>query len=458
MKSFFSQVKKVFIFTARHRMITKGWKYVTFLIAFLCIAVPAASMSAVEFFSSKKQLSSFVLDDVYVNDLTGNAEFDFSIFNHFAEASGQEAFQSVRYHLCTDSVIDYDTTSDSSDCSLLLVFENEDGTLHVSVIPIASTDMDIADAYRDFINELIPLYIVARTGAPVEALTSLSSITYEYSLPEDDFSSDDTIVSNPSQSVNSEIKEILGFLLPYLNIMLLYFLILFYGQGTATCVILEKTSKLMDTLLISVKPQAMVVGKVLAQAFCCVVQIFLWVICIYAGFALGVKLVYLINPESTMDILSMLDASGILGNIFTPVHVLFFILYLAAGLLLYLSLSAIGGSLASKQDDLNMTNVIYVMVLLISFFATLSQDTLSGKLQTSATLLDWIPFTSILVAPSHLLIGSLTIVQSCLSLFIVFITSLLIMLLSGRIYKVMAMYKGNIPSVRKIFSMIFSGD
>ena len=49
---------------------------------------------------------------------------------------------------------------------------------------------------------------------------------------------------------NMGIQEILNLLLPYLNCMLLYFLLLFYGQNVGGCIILEKTSKLMDTFLI----------------------------------------------------------------------------------------------------------------------------------------------------------------------------------------------------------------
>ena len=116
-------------------------------------------------------------------------------------------------------------------------------------------------------------------------------------------------------------------MLPYVNIMLLYFLILFYGQGTANCVVLEKSSKLMDTMLVSVKPEAMVIGKVLAQAFTCVIQIALWVIGLWGGFAAGIWAVKTINPDTTMPLIQMFGHMGLLSSIFTPVNILFFLLY-----------------------------------------------------------------------------------------------------------------------------------
>ena len=101
-----------------------------------------------------------------------------------------------------------------------------------------------------------------------------------------------------------------------------------------------------------------------------------------------------------------------------------------------------------------MTNGIFVIVLLLSFFATLGTGSFSGNFDSmgSVGILDWIPFTSILVSPSHLLLGSISIAKACGSLAVVVITALLGMALAGR----MSMYKGNIPNAKQLFAMIFS--
>ena len=189
----------------------------------------------------------------------------------------------------------------------------------------------------------------------------------------------------------------------------------------------------MDTMLVSVKPEAMVIGKVLAQAFTCVIQIALWVIGLWGGFAAGIWAVKTINPDTTMPLIQMFGHMGLLSSIFTPVNILFFLLYLAAGLLLYLAIASIGGAIASKQEDLSMTNGIFVIVLLLSFFATLGTGSFSGNFDSmgSVGILDWIPFTSILVSPSHLLLGSISVGEACGSLAVVVITSLLGMALAA---------------------------
>ena len=460
MKSFFNGLKKVFGFTLRHR-ITKGWKTTTLLIMILCFALPFGIMSFIEY-SNKNAKPETTISDVYVADLTDGAEFDFSIFNMLATSSGDEAYTSIDYHsLDTDE--EAISGAESSATALALVIKtDENDEFHASVIVPDNSELSTSDAdhYSDFLNNMFSVFAIAKSGTTVNDSSDLGAISYKYSYYKNT-DGVDTLVSgddaDTEQNAEASVKETLGYILPYVNIMLLYFLILFYGQGTANSVVLEKSSKLMDMMLVSIKPEALVIGKVLANAVTCVLQIGLWVISLIGGFAAGIQAVKFINPNSDMLILKMLSAGGVLSTIFTPVNILFFILYVAVGLLLYLAIASIGGAIASKQEDLSMTNGVFVVILVVSFLATLGGGfTADYDSMAAAGILDWIPFTSILVSPSHLLIGSISVVEASISLAIVVITSFLGMALAGRIYKAMSMYKGNVPNLYQLFSMIFS--
>lgn len=89
------------------------------------------------------------------------------------------------------------------------------------------------------------------------------------------------------QTGEGEAMGLLSMLLPFASLMLLYFLVLLYGQSTAASVILEKTSKLMDLFLVSVEPTAMVLGKVLATALAGLLQLAVWAAGLAGGFAIG---------------------------------------------------------------------------------------------------------------------------------------------------------------------------
>ena len=148
-----------------------------------------------------------------------------------------------------------------------------------------------------------------------------------------------------------QAADVLSMVLPFVSLMLLYFLVLLYGQGTAASVLLEKTSKLMDLFLVSVEPTAMVLGKVLATALAGLLQLAVWILSLMGGFAAGGALARQTAPGVTLPLLEVLRGAGRLAGLFSVPAMLEAVGLLLAGFLLYCSLSAIGGSLAGKVED-----------------------------------------------------------------------------------------------------------
>ena len=64
------------------------------------------------------------------------------------------------------------------------------------------------------------------------------------------------------------------------------------------------------------------------------------------------------------------------------------------------------------------------------------------------------PFTAILVTPTKILLGGMTIPQALGSLGIVVLTAVLVTLLAGKLYKMMSLYKGNPPGPAKLMEML----
>ena len=200
------------------------------------------------------------------------------------------------------------------------------------------------------------------------------------------------------QTGEGEAMGLLSMLLPFASLMLLYFLVLLYGQSTAASVILEKTSKLMDLFLVSVESGAMVLGKVLATALAGLLQLAVW-------------------------------AAGLAGGF------------------------AIGGSMAGKAEDLSSTNVLFSLVLVASFFCCMFAGGMDG-MTSSARWLDYVPFTAILVTPSRVLLGQTSLLGGLVSLALVVVCAGLLTALAGRVYRLMSLYKGNPPTPRRVLRML----
>ena len=253
------------------------------------------------------------------------------------------------------------------------------------------------------------------------------------------------------RSGEGQAADVLSMVLPFVSLMLLYFLVLLYGQGTAASVLLEKTSKLMDLFLVSVEPTAMVLGKVLATALAGLLQLAVWAAGLAGGFAIGGAVVR--QTGVTLPLLEVLKGVGRLTGLFSVPAMLEAAGLLLAGFLLYCSLSAIGGSLAGKAEDLSSTNVLFSLVLVASFFCCMFAGGMDG-MTSSARWLDYVPFTAILVTPSRVLLGQTSLLGGLVSLALVVACAGLLTALAGRVYRLMSLYKGNPPSFRRVLRML----
>ena len=258
------------------------------------------------------------------------------------------------------------------------------------------------------------------------------------------------------QEEDSIIKMLLSFVLPYITIMVLYFMILFYGQGIAQSLILEKTSKLVDQVLLTIHPTSMVLGKLLAICAAGLLQLVLWLVALVAGLGLGSFVAGRISPEmgEAISIIwkNVIRASGM----FTPGGVILSLLILFAGFILYGSLAALGGAMASKPEDLNNTNIIFTMCLVVSMMACMFGGLL-GSLDTGFDSSMWqlyVPFTAAMMSPSAVLLGQMSIGQGLLSLAIIVAVVVLVCVIAGRIYRALLYYRGKPLSPIKVVQSV----
>lgn len=460
MKKYLDNIKNVFSFTLRQRIFSGSWRAITVVIALLLLLAPPAIMAAAELFSSKEAVS--VPDSVYVADISGDETFNFSLLSLLSSASDSKDYSHIHYESVESSDADtavnkaIEAAKASEGNALALVLSRNGGGYEASIIKPNGSGLtsDDVDSYEDFLGNYIQLIALFKSGISLQKLVESSSLSFTSSfyVNEDGI---ETLMSGDlatkAQNTDASVKDVLGFLLPFVNVMLLYFLILFYGQSTANSVVLEKSSKLMDTMLISVKPEALVTGKVLAQALASILQSLIWVLSLVLGLRIGIYLACAINPKTDSFIVSGFRSMGLLSSIFSPIHIVFFMLFLAAGLFLYLALSSISGAIAGKQEDIGMTSYVYVVMLIISFYLVLAK---CFNNISAVSWLDWMPFTSILIAPAHVFLGSLSLPLACTSLALVILLAIAVMAAAGRLYRAMSMYKGNVPKPTQILKML----
>ena len=261
-------------------------------------------------------------------------------------------------------------------------------------------------------------------------------------------------------------KFIIGMLMPYFMMMLIYMMVVLYGQSMANSVMLEKTSKLMETILVTVHPFALLMGKLLAIATAAVLQILIWLAAAAGGLFGGTAVLF----GSMTDAGGAADAGGnkvaeavqqitdINGGIFSIPGIAVSLVFLAFGFLLYLSLSAVSGAMASKQENLNKTNMIFTLILVASLLLAMSSGMLDnisdGQLPDSPLWLKLIPFTAILVMPGRLVLGEESALNAGLSIGVLVLSVILLMALAAAVYKLLVLYRGELLKPKQIIAMM----
>ncbi len=435
----------IFSFTFIQHVKQKGYRNVTIIVAVLCLLLPAVIMPAIEYFGEDEAYESKI-KKVFVVETGSKTDgrADYGILN----GVDPERFTDVVYET-ESSVEDAAKKAEADGYAVVLAVGRQENEYGLDVLLPDETKLNKkdAEAYEAFLSGAFRYILVQKSE--LEA-TQIAEIT----MPIETMVRDNSVPADESDEY-AAAKSVLAMLLPYLNIMVLYFMILAYGQGTANTAIMEKTSKLMDLFLVSVKPKAMLLGKVFATTATGILQIFVWIGGLFGGFALGIHFTKMVNPKTSMALVQLADTFGEFSGMFTVPGVILALLMLAAGLLLYCSLAAIGGAVAEKPEDLSNTNMLFVMVLLISFFATLfAGGTGSDVPWDAVTWQVWMPFTSILVAPTKILLGVMSIPEAAVSLGIVVATATLITVIAGKLYKMMSLYKGNPPGPKKLVEML----
>jgi ABC-2 type transport system permease protein len=193
----------------------------------------------------------------------------------------------------------------------------------------------------------------------------------------------------------------------------LYVTLVIYGQLVAAGVIEEKSNRIVEILLATVRPWQLMLGKIIGIGLIALVQVVL-----VAGVALvlaaSTKLVSI--PTLSVDVV----ISG----------VVWFVL----GYLIYALLFAAAGSMVSRQEDVSSVALPVILVLVAAWILALTVAAPDpGSVGT--TVLSFIPLFSPVIMPVRIAAGVAPFWQVAISVVLVIGTIFLLAAIAGRIYR-----------------------
>ena len=224
-------------------------------------------------------------------------------------------------------------------------------------------------------------------------------------------------------------------------------------------VIEEKTNRIIEIIISSVKPFELMLGKIFGTSLAGITQFLIWMI--FGGFLMTILTTFLdVNPSSTNEVL--MNKSG-LDKITTEVLLAFFkfpfmemftsfLLYFIGGYLLYSSFYATIGAMVDNETDTQQFLIPVLMPLIlavyIGFFTVIEEP--HG---TVSTVLSYIPLTSPIVMLMRIPFG-VAWWEVLISIAILYGTFFLVIKIAAKIYRIGILMYGKKPTYKEVWKWL----
>ena len=250
---------------------------------------------------------------------------------------------------------------------------------------------------------------------------------------------------------NPEISMGIGFMCG----ILIYIFIFMYGTMVMRGVIEEKTNRIIEVIISSVKPFQLMLGKIIGVALVGITQFTLWVILtitISAFFELNM-LDENINNETLINTNSMIisEIYQLTSGIDLIQIINLFIFYFLSGYLLYSSLFAAVGSAVDSEADTQQFILPVTIPLILSFI--LMDPVIDNPSGSLAFWMSIIPFTSPVIMMVRLPFG-IDNWEIILSMSILIISFLSTTFLAAKVYRVGILMYGKKATYKEIFKWL----
>lgn len=229
-----------------------------------------------------------------------------------------------------------------------------------------------------------------------------------------------------------------NFLYTYILIFVLYMVLMFYGQMTATNVASEKGNRSMEILVTSTSSNALIFGKVLAGAAASIVQV-----TIILGLSV---LAYQMNVDAWNHMLDFLFD--------IPVSVIaIFAIFGTLGYLFYSFIYGALGSMVSKVEEVSAAITPIMIIFMISFFITFMTVMREPDSLLSA-IASYVPFTSCMAMFARAALGSVDMWQVALSALVLLVSTIAVGVLGAKLYRHGTLSYGNSFKMKHLLKVL----
>lgn len=428
--------KNVFSFTLTQTLKSKAYRgSLIFMLLLILVSMPLMNLIMSDSTLDGTEASN--IDTVYVFNMTVYQNLDF-------ESELMEGYRKIKFERTTESyeAIEKKLTDGEEKNAVILMLVEDDANcyLQFSRSPMGDVNnmelqllaQSIQNAYMKAriktlgITEQQVNFLSTSVMASAGVIDTESAVTLE-----------DTSISQ------SEYWFIYGVMFVVLMVAVMA------SSQVATSIVTEKSSKVLEYVMTSIRPLALIVGKVFAMLVAVLIQITVTILGGYISTQIG-KLVNGGAPNAITQFIT----PEILENL-NPLNIIICVIVAAAGMVLYATLAGLCGATVSRMEEASESLTLLTIVSLVGFYIGMiaSGTLMGGGSNAFATFALLFPISSAFLLPGALLIGRADLWIAILAIVILFISTVLLFRFVARVYETLILHNGSRIRMKEVFAI-----
>ena len=270
----------------------------------------------------------------------------------------------------------------------------------------------------------------------------------------------ETFQGKETSKLGSGLKLLFGGLAGYL----LFMFIIIYGNMIMRSVIEEKTSRIIEVIISSVKPRTLLLGKILGTTLAGITQFMAWIVLILilttvVNSVFGLDMAASSPSQQVMAQNTEGGTQQLVQQVIMEVNnlpitnlILMFILFFIGGYLLYASLYASVGAAVDSETDTQQFMMPIIMPLVLAVYVGLF-TVIDNPHGAVSQIFSYIPFTSPVVMLMRIPFG-VPLWQQFISVLILFLTFFGTVWFAAKIYRVGILMYGKKPTYKEIYKWL----
>jgi ABC-2 type transport system permease protein len=234
--------------------------------------------------------------------------------------------------------------------------------------------------------------------------------------------------------------------------MVIMFFIVLSGENISTQIVTEKSTKLVEYLLVNVRPLDLVCGKILASVIVSLIQILVMVGSGLLSIVFCKKIGIISSYEDTLTLLKL----GEFTDEISAMDIALIVVFLVVGFLFYAIIMCMLSSTVSRLEDLSNAQMIFSVIIIVVMYSIMGIMTVNDMDTTQAIykVLIMLPFTSVFVTPQLIMLGKISISFVVIAVIAQIIFIVIFGKAAAKVYISLIMYSGKKLSIKQIWSIV----